>query len=323
VLSTFSLEAVPAPLRVHALQDAFAHYSLPIRSRFRATGDVRAGFAAATLGRVRVERFSVRGVTGRALRELTTADSSVEPAMTLHALEGGALEVHHGDRVSSLTSQSMLFTSAESPLLMRQDHECAMTTITVPYQELRLPASAVRAALNQPFSSSEPVASTITAIVHQLTADMVHQPDQPWDVMEQTVTGLVRALVLLTTGNQRDARGPLAQSLGDRIVHYIDQHALEESLDAARIAAAHGISIRYLYLILGRRSISLGEHIRSRRLDHAAELLRERAATSLSIAEVAHRSGFADQAHFSRTFRKRYDVTPGEWRRSGPGVGRR
>jgi AraC-like DNA-binding protein len=314
VLSTFSLDAVPAPLRPQALRDAFGQNPMPVQVRFRRTTDVRAAFATAALGRVRVERFSVQGVTGTALRELTTDDTAVEPAITLHWLHRGALTVHHDDQAFSLTPRSMSFTSADLPLRMTQDHECVMTTITVPYQELRLPVSAIRAALNRPFDDSEPVAATVVALVDRLTTDLADAPDQPWEVMEQAVIGLMRALVLLTTGNERAARGPLAESLGERIVAYIDRHALDGSLDAAHIAAAHSISVRYLYLILRRREVSLGEHIRSRRLDHAAKLLSDPAAAHLSIAEIAYRSGFADQAHFSRTFGRRFDVPPREWR---------
>jgi AraC-like DNA-binding protein len=48
------------------------------------------------------------------------------------------------------------------------------------------------------------------------------------------------------------------------------------------------------------------------RIAKACELLRH---TALSLAEVAVASGYADQAHFSRSFAQRIGVPPGAWRR--------
>ncbi|HEV3194057.1 MAG TPA: AraC family transcriptional regulator [Polyangiaceae bacterium] len=49
-----------------------------------------------------------------------------------------------------------------------------------------------------------------------------------------------------------------------------------------------------------------------RRIERAQELL---AATRMPLAEVASRSGFADQAAFTRVFRRIVGVPPGLWRR--------
>ncbi|MFC3215699.1 AraC family transcriptional regulator [Novosphingobium panipatense] len=35
-----------------------------------------------------------------------------------------------------------------------------------------------------------------------------------------------------------------------------------------------------------------------------------------SLADVAHSTGFVDQAHLTRTFRSRLDITPAQWRNS-------
>jgi len=49
-----------------------------------------------------------------------------------------------------------------------------------------------------------------------------------------------------------------------------------------------------------------------RRLDRARDLLR---ASELNLAEVALASGFADQSHFTRFFKRVVGVAPGQWRR--------
>jgi AraC-like DNA-binding protein len=48
------------------------------------------------------------------------------------------------------------------------------------------------------------------------------------------------------------------------------------------------------------------------RIECAKELLRQ---TTTPIADIAIRSGFADQAAFTRTFRQIMGISPGQWRR--------
>jgi AraC family transcriptional regulator len=60
---------------------------------------------------------------------------------------------------------------------------------------------------------------------------------------------------------------------------------------------------------------SVGELVRRLRLDHARELLR---TSERGLSEIALTLGFADQSHFSRSFKRRFGVTPGGYRRSLP-----
>ncbi|MGC9452792.1 MAG: helix-turn-helix domain-containing protein [Oceanipulchritudo sp.] len=43
-------------------------------------------------------------------------------------------------------------------------------------------------------------------------------------------------------------------------------------------------------------------------------------STDKPISEISLECGFADQAHFSRSFKKQADLTPGQYRKSLAGV---
>lgn len=66
---------------------------------------------------------------------------------------------------------------------------------------------------------------------------------------------------------------------------------------------------RRLNSLIGRPS---GQLIRELRLRIAAKML---ADNSNSISEVAHQCGYCDQAHFSRSFKKRFHCTPTQYRK--------
>jgi AraC family transcriptional regulator len=77
------------------------------------------------------------------------------------------------------------------------------------------------------------------------------------------------------------------------------------------VAAEVGVHAVYLTKIFRERfGVSLGTYQRRRRLEWAAERL----AAGESVADVAHRAGFADQAHFTRAFKRFSGRTPGRFR---------
>jgi transcriptional regulator GlxA family with amidase domain len=55
-----------------------------------------------------------------------------------------------------------------------------------------------------------------------------------------------------------------------------------------------------------------GDYLRDLRLERAAQLLRE---TTVSIADVACQTGFADQSHLQRLFKAKHDISPLAYRR--------
>lgn len=55
-----------------------------------------------------------------------------------------------------------------------------------------------------------------------------------------------------------------------------------------------------------------GKMILEIRLQHAAGMLRDDAG---NISEIAYQTGFKDQAHFCRTFKKRFACAPSQYRK--------
>ncbi|MDF3868787.1 helix-turn-helix domain-containing protein [Pseudomonas denitrificans (nom. rej.)] len=102
-----------------------------------------------------------------------------------------------------------------------------------------------------------------------------------------------------------------------RIEQHILRHLGDSALNPAEIAAACGISVRYLHLLFRQSGRSVQDWIRELRLQACHEALRSSPAP-VSIGELAYRWGFADQAHFNRAFKQRYGMAPGALRRSNP-----
>lgn len=160
----------------------------------------------------------------------------------------------------------------------------------------------------------------LTGFAHVELANLVvclaHRLEPPSSVGHAPLA-IVRSPELPQAPHGRSS-GPRDQcddgGLGLRIKGYVQQRLNDSDLSAAQIARAHNISVRSLYKVLERMQLPLGEWIRQQRLEACAEALRSPAADRQTIAAIAHQAGFGDLTHFARVFRRRYGLSPSEYR---------
>ncbi|QCI63431.1 helix-turn-helix domain-containing protein [Phreatobacter stygius] len=105
----------------------------------------------------------------------------------------------------------------------------------------------------------------------------------------------------------------LQSALTARICRYIEEHAMEPDLAAARIAAAFGMSQRKLYYLMGAYG-GVAAYIQEVRLRRAKAAIVAPALRHMSIAEIAADFGFSDPTNFSRVFRRAFGMSPREMR---------
>ena len=104
----------------------------------------------------------------------------------------------------------------------------------------------------------------------------------------------------------RSARGKLEKVMLDRIRDYILAH-LDEPIDVATLARIAGRSPFHFTRIFTRCvGITPYQYIVHLRLKHATELIRN---GHFTLAQIAARTGFADQSHLSRWIRRVHGVT--------------
>lgn len=59
--------------------------------------------------------------------------------------------------------------------------------------------------------------------------------------------------------------------------------------------------------------LTVGEYLKKKRVEYAMQLISE---NKMSLSEIAYKSGFSDQGHFTRVFKNLNGVTPGVFRNS-------
>ena len=84
--------------------------------------------------------------------------------------------------------------------------------------------------------------------------------------VSQPTIELIRAVITTHVDAAELTKEPFHATLQLRIMEYVRAHLREPRLSAAQIAAEHHISVRHLYKVLAANGISLGDWIRTHRL---------------------------------------------------------
>jgi AraC-like DNA-binding protein len=103
-------------------------------------------------------------------------------------------------------------------------------------------------------------------------------------------------------------------ALRERVLAYIAQHFQEDDLSPARIAAAHGISLRYLHALFAQGDTTVVGHILESRLQACWRTLVDPVCRHLQVSAIAFHWGFNSTSHFCRAFKQRFGVSPSDAR---------
>lgn len=97
--------------------------------------------------------------------------------------------------------------------------------------------------------------------------------------------------------------------------HLLDLHAGSHDLTAEQVATMLGCSRAHLYRVFARADATVVGSLRDARLRRASRLLESR--PRLQIGEIAWMCGYADWSAFDKAFRRRFGMTPRDFREQG------
>jgi AraC family transcriptional regulator len=218
-------------------------------------------------------------ISGRGTAELGAQRWTIRPGW-LNVIPGG---VQHVERCST-----------------RQVRWCG---IEIPALRDEFAAEA-RRAFNRPFQvSGGPAAAIVVRMYREMRLDD--------DASALSLHGL--GLELLAT-LARVSRPSAVEGRGRwmaRVEDYLRAN-FQETLTLEEVAAEVGVHPTHMARVFRRQfGASMGEFLRGLRVEHAARLL---AHDHLQLSEISRCSGFFDQAHFTRVFKRHLGMTPGAYR---------
>lgn len=165
----------------------------------------------------------------------------------------------------------------------------------------------------RPFADNRQPDATDAAIGQLMSvfADEIARADQADPLFLQTLAAALVHYVARHTPSRTNARGGLAPRQLRRILDAIETR-LSERLDLTELANVIGTSTRYLCRAF-RQSTGHSPHqyILRRRIDRACDLIR---SGDLSLADIAHATGFAGHSQMTATFQRILQAPPSHFR---------
>lgn len=109
---------------------------------------------------------------------------------------------------------------------------------------------------------------------------------------------------------------PSTQAIRGRVTAFIEANLDDPDLSPQAIAAACHVSTGYLHKLFRASDTSVSRFVRDRRLEQRRRDLLDPGQGALAVSAIGAHWGFVDAAHFSRTFKAAYGVSPREYRLS-------
>ena len=152
----------------------------------------------------------------------------------------------------------------------------------------------------------------ITQIASLIAAD-VERPRRPDMALDGLLSALLAEVFDLAPDRNVEA---LRGGLSPHTVHRVRRHALahlHRRIPVSELAEVTGLSESWLTRAF-RQSLGTTPQrwLTALRLEAACTMMEDPAK---SLAEIALATGFADQAHLTRSFRAKHGLPPGDWRR--------
>lgn len=130
------------------------------------------------------------------------------------------------------------------------------------------------------------------------------------------VSCMVRSISELVIGSARDDGNetPDPDKLYMKIQDVIRSRLDDINLSATSVADELDVSVRQIQRACFAHNTTLSALLREERLRYIAQLLVHPRANRPSLTEMAYEYCFYDLAHFSRTFKARYGISPSDYR---------
>ncbi len=224
-------------------------------------------------------------------------------------------EVQHLGRTLNMQGGEAVILTGGEPASFGGPDQNSVKLLRMPVRLLSPLVADIEGAYGRAIPADNPALRLLLAYFGTLDeADIFALPE-----LRRQVVPHIHDLVALTIGATRDAaeaakcRGVSAARLRAIKQAVIDRLG-DPGLSAAAIAASHGLNPRYVQRLFEKDGTTFTDYVLSRRLAFAHRLLSDPLRATTKISTIAFDTRFGDLSYFNRTFRRRYGMTPSEWR---------
>ncbi|KUO18091.1 AraC-like ligand-binding domain-containing protein [Streptomyces dysideae] len=298
-----------------AWEDRICHTFVPLRARCsRDTSHFSGDVGSATLGAVVFAEVSASHTQVERTPRLIKAD---DPEFYKFGLQiSGSSIIEQGDRQAHLHPGDLTLYDTSRPYRVSSSNDFRMTVAMFPRSLIRLPEQQMASLTAVRLAGDHGLGALIAPLMRELGAHLTAARPVVATHLGDAVVELVTAAFAQQLQRPLDPGSPSGhRTLIAQVRKFVDERLQDPGLTSKAVAEAHFVSVRYLQKVFESEGTSVSALIRTRRLEQCRRDLVDPGCGHLSIAQIGHRWGFPDAAHFSRLFRSTYGQSPRELRK--------
>jgi AraC-like DNA-binding protein len=259
---------------------------------------------------------AAHGTSGSFLRTRGLLSDGCDDLVLITALAGEVLTVQRGRTVELQSSQMCL-------LALNDVGECKLsnggryTALRIPRRELLGICRETEDILSKPLMTSPSLRDAVTGYFALCTETATSLDAVAQNAMARHMTELV-GLLLRSKSDQTPP--DLHNGHGAARLQLIQAQILrrlgDDDLTIGSISRQSGLSPKQVQRLFGTTGVTFSEFVLEQRLLLACRMLSAPNGYGEKIGTIALDAGFGDLSYFNRSFRKRFGMSPSEWRDS-------
>jgi len=164
--------------------------------------------------------------------------------------------------------------------------------------------------------TQHPVSSMVSTFLRNVASSYLDFDSVTQVRVAESTLDLLATALSTAFGVKLNEVNSMANVYRERARAFISTHLSDSELTPSLVAASQGISLRYLHKLFEAEGQSVATLIRNRRLDQCRRDLGDPKQNHRTVMDIAFQCGFNNAAHFSRIFKRRFKMSPTEYRSS-------
>jgi AraC-like DNA-binding protein len=311
VMLSYSTKPIPPQARLSYWNDVISGVLMPQETQPQ-DDQFEGQFTAVSLGRITAT--SITTTAARVVRSKQRTACTQERKFNVCMPLQGSVLVVHDDAEIMLHEGDLMLADSRKPYKLLYDTPCTTVGLVMSVEDLTQHLPNPEEAAGVRLAGDSGLAHTASVMLRSLWAQAQNELEPE---IGARVADSFLELYAATWLVRRGVQPPDSVVVGYRrtqIKRYIEAQLRDPALSVSSVAAAFGISARYLHMLFANEGETVSSYILRRRLDQCVKQLSDPLWSKRTITEIAFSWGFNNATHFARVFRQRYDMTPRDYR---------
>ncbi|GLR87347.1 AraC family transcriptional regulator [Bradyrhizobium iriomotense] len=235
---------------------------------------------------------------------------------------GGGCSVLQGDQETELHNGQATLTAngVRGEIWGASSTACDYLNLRLSRSLLEPRLSDFSAALARPIGADNPALRLLLGYCRILNDEKAGLTPELGSAVITHVLDLAALAIGATRDGTEIARRSVAAARLHAVKADICAHLADCKLSVAVLAARHRVTPRYIHRLFELDGTTFSEFVLTLRLRHADRMLRDAHFLDCTISTIAFDCGFSDLSYFNRTFKRFYNATPSDIRRTVRGT---